>query len=153
MECDTVIAARIHYSTICFKGWICDPTCAECIRIREQDKTTVWKKPHTCNWVNIRPARNVKPQMPAIMPEQVDIQHVADLLPFWEEEKIMQISDLEKFHQFHAAEQEVMMERLSEAALNNGNLFEVLMDAAEVCSLGQITQQLYQLGGQYRRNM
>ena len=70
-----------------------------------------------------------------------------------EEEKIMQISDLEKFHQFHASEQEVMMERLSEAALKNGNLFEVLMDAAQVCSLGQITQQLYQLGGQYRRNM
>ena len=70
-----------------------------------------------------------------------------------EEEKSMQIRDLAKFHQFHAAEQDVMMERLSHAALNNSNLFEVLMDAVQVCSLGQITQQLYHLGGQYRRNM
>ena len=70
-----------------------------------------------------------------------------------EEEKTMQIRDLEKFHQFHAEEQDGMMERLSDSALHNSNLFEVLMDAAQVCSLGQITQHLYQLGGRYRRNM
>ena len=70
-----------------------------------------------------------------------------------EEEKAMQIRDLEQFHQFHEAEQHTMMQRLSDAALDNNNLFEVLMDAAQVCSLGQITQHLYQLGGKYRRNM
>jgi methylmalonyl-CoA mutase len=70
-----------------------------------------------------------------------------------EEEKAMQIRDLEQFHQFHEAEQHDMMQRLSDAALDNNNLFEVLMDAAQVCSLGQITQHLYQLGGKYRRNM
>jgi len=46
-----------------------------------------------------------------------------------------------------------MMQRLGDAALDNSNLFEVLMDASQVCSLGQITQHLYQLGGKYRRNM
>ena len=70
-----------------------------------------------------------------------------------DEEKNMQISDLERFHEFHAAERDSMMQQLSETALNNGNIFEDLMDAVQVCSLGEITNQLYQLGGQYRRNM
>ena len=70
-----------------------------------------------------------------------------------DEEKNMQISDLERFHEFHAAEKDSMMQRLSETALNNGNIFETLMDAVQICSLGEITNQLYQLGGQYRRNM
>lgn len=70
-----------------------------------------------------------------------------------DEEKNLQINDLENFHKFHAAEHDSMMGRLSDTALNNGNLFEDLMEAVQVCSLGQITQHLYQLGGQYRRNM
>ena len=69
------------------------------------------------------------------------------------EEKSMQIRDLEQFHQFNASEQDSIMERLSETALKNGNIFEVLMEAVQVCSLGQITQKLYRLGGKYRRNM
>ncbi|MDC0230235.1 methylmalonyl-CoA mutase family protein, partial [Deltaproteobacteria bacterium] len=70
-----------------------------------------------------------------------------------DEEKNMQISDLERFHKFHVAERDSMMKQLSKTALNNGNIFEDLMDAVQVCSLGEITNQLYQLGGQYRRNM
>jgi len=70
-----------------------------------------------------------------------------------DEEKNMQICDLERFHEFHASERDSMMQRLSETALNNGNIFEDLMDAVQVCSLGEITNQLYQLGGMYRRNM
>ena len=65
----------------------------------------------------------------------------------------MQISDLEKFNEIHADERDTMMQRLSETALNNGNIFEDLMNAVQVCSLGDITNQLYQLGGKYRRNM
>ncbi len=70
-----------------------------------------------------------------------------------DEEKDMQISDLEKFNEIHADERDTMMQRLSETALNNGNIFEDLMNAVQVCSLGDITNQLYQLGGKYRRNM
>ena len=70
-----------------------------------------------------------------------------------DEEKDMQISDLEKFNEIHADERDTMMQRLSESALNNGNIFEDLMNAVQVCSLGDITNHLYQLGGKYRRNM
>ena len=70
-----------------------------------------------------------------------------------DEEKNMQISDLYRFHEFHASERDSFMQRLSKTALNNGNIFEDLMEVVQVCSLGEITNQLYQLGGQYRRNM
>ena len=43
--------------------------------------------------------------------------------------------------------------RLQQAVIDNGNVFEVLMDAVRVCSLGQITNALFEVGGQYRRNM
>jgi methylmalonyl-CoA mutase len=43
--------------------------------------------------------------------------------------------------------------RLQQAVLDNANVFEVLMDAVRHCSLGQITSALFEVGGQYRRNM
>ena len=46
-----------------------------------------------------------------------------------------------------------MLQRLRQAVIENGNVFEVLMDAVRVCSLGQITSALFEVGGQYRRNM
>ena len=46
-----------------------------------------------------------------------------------------------------------MLERLQQAVIRNTNVFEVLMDAVRVCSLGQITDALFAVGGQYRRNM
>jgi methylmalonyl-CoA mutase len=46
-----------------------------------------------------------------------------------------------------------MLKRLQKSAVENKNMFEVLMEAVKVCSLGQITQALFQVGGQYRRNM
>jgi methylmalonyl-CoA mutase len=46
-----------------------------------------------------------------------------------------------------------MLERLKQAVIHNRNVFEVLMDAVRVCSLGQITGSLFEVGGQYRRNM
>ena len=69
------------------------------------------------------------------------------------EEKTMQIHDLEKFHQFHSEEKYPMMKLLRKATLKNDNIFEILMEFVQVCSLGQITQQLFQLGGRYRPNM
>jgi methylmalonyl-CoA mutase len=45
------------------------------------------------------------------------------------------------------------LQRLQEVALSNGNLFTELMETVKYCSLGQITEALYQVGGQYRRNM
>ena len=46
-----------------------------------------------------------------------------------------------------------MLNRLRAVAINNGNLFEELMETVKYCSLGQITHALYEVGGQYRRNM
>ena len=46
-----------------------------------------------------------------------------------------------------------MIARLKQAVIDNTHVFEVLMDAVRVCSLGQITHALFEVGGQYRRNM
>ena len=46
-----------------------------------------------------------------------------------------------------------MLERLKRAVIDNANVFDVLMDAVRVCSLGQITHALFEVGGQYRRSM
>ena len=45
------------------------------------------------------------------------------------------------------------IEKIQQAAIQNENIFEQLMEAAKVCSLGQITSALFEVGGQYRRNM
>lgn len=70
-----------------------------------------------------------------------------------EEEKQSQLSRLADFHARHAAEAPAMLARLKEAVIANANVFEVLMDAVRVCSLGQITNALFEVGGQYRRSM
>ena len=46
-----------------------------------------------------------------------------------------------------------MLERLKKTATENGNVFDVLMDAVRCCSLGQITHALFEAGGEYRRNV
>ena len=70
-----------------------------------------------------------------------------------EEEKQSQLQRLADFHARHAAVAPAMLERLQRAVIDNRNVFEVLMDAVRVCSLGQITRALFEVGGQYRRSM
>jgi len=70
-----------------------------------------------------------------------------------EAEKQSQLTRLAEFHGRHGAEAPAMLERLRQAVIDNGNVFAVLMDAVRVCSLGQITHALFEVGGQYRRNM
>ena len=70
-----------------------------------------------------------------------------------EEEKQSQLARLADFHARHAAEAPAMLARLKAAVIADANVFEVLMDAVRVCSLGQITNALFEVGGQYRRNM
>ncbi|MFN9766099.1 MAG: fused isobutyryl-CoA mutase/GTPase IcmF [Pseudomonadota bacterium] len=70
-----------------------------------------------------------------------------------EEEKQGQLARLHDFHARHAAAAPAMLERLRQAVIDDGNVFEVLMDAVRVCSLGQITNALFEVGGQYRRSM
>jgi len=70
-----------------------------------------------------------------------------------EEEKESQLKRLQQFHTRHAAQSGPMLARLRQAVMDNTNVFEVLMDAVRVCSLGQITSALFEVGGQYRRSM
>jgi methylmalonyl-CoA mutase len=70
-----------------------------------------------------------------------------------EEEKQSQLQRLQDFHSRHAKAAPAMLLRLQQAVMANDNVFDVLMDAVRVCSLGQITNALFEVGGQYRRNM
>jgi methylmalonyl-CoA mutase len=80
-------------------------------------------------------------------PQQVELQRSTD------KEKQSQLTRLAAFHERHAAESPAMLRRLQDTVIANGNVFAVLMGAVRVCSLGQITDALFEVGGQYRRNM
>lgn len=69
------------------------------------------------------------------------------------EEKESQIQMLRQLHQFQAGRSAASLEAVRQAAIQNDNIFEALMEATKVCSLGQITNALFAVGGQYRRNM
>jgi methylmalonyl-CoA mutase len=70
-----------------------------------------------------------------------------------EDEKQSQLKRLRDFQRRNAAKAPAMLARLQDAARKNENVFAVLVDAVRVCSLGQITNALFEVGGQYRRNM
>ncbi len=69
------------------------------------------------------------------------------------EEKEQQIEALKAFWKRNEAKSEKELKELKRVAINNGNLFAQLMETVKYCSLGQITHALYEVGGQYRRNM
>jgi len=90
------------------------------------------------------------------MDPDADYDHMADHLELSrasDEQKQAQIRELEAFKTRHAATQESAIQQLKQVVLNNGNIFEQLMETVRVCSLGTITQALYEVGGKYRRNM
>jgi methylmalonyl-CoA mutase len=69
------------------------------------------------------------------------------------EEKEYQIKMLRSLHEFQQHKSKQHLESVQQAAISNKNIFEALMEASKVCSLGQITKALFEVGGQYRRNM
>ena len=70
-----------------------------------------------------------------------------------EEEKQLQIQNLENFQKSNEDQSEEWLKKLQLSAINQQNLFEVMMEAVKYCSLGQITNALFEVGGKYRRNM
>ncbi|MCD6333151.1 MAG: hypothetical protein J7L89_07755, partial [Bacteroidales bacterium] len=70
-----------------------------------------------------------------------------------EEEKEHQLASLEAFHKRNRKAAPVWLKKIKQAALTQTNVFEVLMQAGKYCSMGQITEALFEVGGQYRRNM
>lgn len=80
-------------------------------------------------------------------------QQEIELARSTEEEKQGQLKRLADFHARNKAEAPKWQARLQQAVIDNSNVFEVLVDAVRYCSLGQITEALYKVGGQYRRSM
>ncbi|MDN3666755.1 methylmalonyl-CoA mutase family protein [Algibacter miyuki] len=75
----------------------------------------------------------------------------AEVIRATEEEKQFQIKTLENLHKANSTDD--LLKELQRKAVNNENIFEALMEVCKVCSLGQITKALFEVGGQYRRNM
>ena len=82
-----------------------------------------------------------------VVPESIELARST------EDEKRSQLNRLQAFHERHAAASAEMLQRLQSAVLDNRNVFDLLMQAVRVCSLGQITRALFEVGGQYRRSM
>ena len=80
-------------------------------------------------------------------PQKIELARSSD------QEKQSQLKRLEQFHAAHAQEAAAALAALQQAAIADQNVFAELMTAARVCSLGQITTALFEVGGQYRRNM
>ncbi len=85
-------------------------------------------------------------------PSEDDLNDI-ELARSTEEEKQTQIRNLAAFQERNSAEVEEALGRLKQVAISGGNIFEELMETVRVASLGQITTALYEVGGQFRRNM
>ncbi|MFT6384847.1 MAG: methylmalonyl-CoA mutase [Bacteroidia bacterium] len=82
---------------------------------------------------------------PTVLPKEV--------IRATEDEKQFQINTLRSLNKRYDTEAKQILAEIQQVALQNGNVFEALMEASKVCSLGQITSALFEVGGQYRRNM
>jgi methylmalonyl-CoA mutase len=82
---------------------------------------------------------------PTIIPEEV--------IRATETEKKYQITMLRELHKSSSGKSKKILQKVQEAAVKNQNIFELLMEASKICSLGEITNALFEVGGQYRRNM
>jgi methylmalonyl-CoA mutase len=82
---------------------------------------------------------------PTVIPQEV--------IRSTQQEKEQQIDNVRQFQSHNQAAAAQALHMLKQTAIQNGNIFAALMEAAKVCSLGQMSQALYQVGGQYRRNM
>ena len=94
--------------------------------------------------VGVNTFRNPQADLP---PAKVELARSTD------EEKRSQLARLADFQARNAAEAPAALARLQAAAIANGNVFAELMNAVRLCSLGQITRALFEVGGEYRRSM
>ncbi len=82
-----------------------------------------------------------------------EVSSCIELARATEEEKASQLKRLHDFQKRNESKSPAALNRLQQVALEGGNVFEELMNTVRVCSMGQITKALYDVGGQYRRNM
>jgi methylmalonyl-CoA mutase len=88
-----------------------------------------------------------------VKPDSDEAPVEVELARATEEEKRSQLDRLADFQARHAEEAQAAIRRLQDVATGEGNVFAELMSAARVCSLGQLTEAFFEVGGQYRRNM
>ncbi len=88
-----------------------------------------------------------KPEVEGAEPPTVELARAT------EDEKSSQLRRVQEFHTAHTVEAAEALDRLKHASINNENVFAALMDAARVCSLQQVTEAFFEVGGQYRRNV
>ena len=86
-------------------------------------------------------------------PSDTQEEQVIELARSTTEEKESQIARLAEFNDRNSAEASAAIGRIKTVAMANGNVFAELVDAVQYCSLGQITDALFEVGGEYRRNM
>ncbi|WP_066310140.1 fused isobutyryl-CoA mutase/GTPase IcmF [Bacillus sp. FJAT-29814] len=114
-----------------------------------QDESMYYEmKKHTGELPIIGVNTYLNPNPPSL--EEIDNMELARATT---EEKELQIHNLREFQEAHKDESTAALKRLKEAAVSGGNIFAELMETVKVASLGQITRALYEVGGQYRRNM
>ncbi|MCM3726727.1 methylmalonyl-CoA mutase family protein [Neobacillus cucumis] len=114
-----------------------------------QDESMYYEmKKHTGELPIIGVNTYLNPNPPSV--EEVNNMEIARAS---KEEKELQIHNLRAFQEAHSSETAAALNRLKTAAVNHGNIFAELMETVKVASLGQITRALYEVGGQYRRNM
>ncbi|CAB4939912.1 unannotated protein [freshwater metagenome] len=89
----------------------------------------------------------VKESAADAQPKEIELARATDA------EKESQLSRVRAFQAAHGAEAQQALARLKDAAISGDNVFAVLMDAARVCSLQQVTEAFFEVGGQYRRNV
>jgi methylmalonyl-CoA mutase len=89
-----------------------------------------------------------------LRPDGIKEEHMTlELARATEEEKQSQLDRVHSFNDEHSVEAQAAISRLKQAAVDGDNVFAELMSAARVCSLGQVTQAFFEVGGQYRRNV
>ena len=86
-------------------------------------------------------------------PQAEDVIQTVELARSTDEEKQRQIEHLSDFHAQHADASAAALDSVRKAAIGGENIFAELMQAVRVCSLGELSDVLYEAGGQYRRNM
>jgi len=90
---------------------------------------------------------------PTVLPEGCKSRPSGKVIRATEEEKEAQIATVENLQKAYPDESATWLRKLQEAAIKNENMFEMLMEATKYCSLGQLTAAMFEVGGQYRRNM
>jgi methylmalonyl-CoA mutase len=85
--------------------------------------------------------------------EETPEEEEVDLMRSSDDEKQHQLRNLKAFQERYEDKNHAVIAELKETAREGENTFEVLMEAVKYCSLGQITEALFEVGGEYRRNM